>query len=122
DLSGTVSVTGTVNPAALRSFYLEAGEYDPPDPEAEPFWTPVTLPRREPVVAGLLGEWDTTIFSDGLYQLRVRVLLTTGESRFLVVSPLRVLNTTERPEGETVIAVVPTVEATAAPTEAVPPT
>src|SRR5690606_40926538 len=89
DLSGTVSVTGTVNPADLRSFYLEAGEYDPADPEAEPFWTPVTLPRREPVVAGLLGEWDTTIFSDGLYELRVRVLLTTGESRFLVVSRTR---------------------------------
>ncbi len=124
DLSGSIAITGTVNPPDLRSYYLEVAEYDPANPDAEPFWTPVSLPRRDPLVDGTLAEWDTTVFADGLYQLRLRVLLTTGENRYVLVSPLRLLNDAERPEGEAVIAVVPTLQVATPPpaTEVQPPT
>ncbi len=124
DLTGTVQVRGTVNVPGLRNYFLEMGEYDPHTPDAAPsFWTPVSLPRRDPVTEGILGTWDTTIYADGLYQLRLRVLLDSGESLFYNVAPLRVLNETERPAGEaqptsTRIPQVPT----ATPTPVLPPT
>ncbi len=122
DLAGTVQVIGTVNVPGLRNYFLEIADYDPSTPQAEPaFWTPVSLPRRDPVTGGVIGEWDTTIYPDGLYLLRLRVLLESGESQFYTVAPLRLLNEAERPAGEAtpgVVAQIPTVT----PTAAAPPT
>lgn len=116
DLSGTVVVIGTVNVEGLRNYFLEAAPYVR---EGETvFWTPVSLPRREAVTEGALGEWDTTTFPDGLYQLRLRVVLESGESRFYAVTPLRVVNL--RTAGP-IMVVTETPEAVTAPTEAVPP-
>jgi hypothetical protein len=116
DLSGVVTVTGTVDVPGLRSHYLEAAEYNAADPQSPVSWLPVSLPRRDPVIDGVLGQWDTTIYADGLYQLRLRVLLESGESRFVLVAPLRLLNQTQRPAGEAqVVRPVPTLPPTETP-------
>ncbi|MBZ0291976.1 MAG: hypothetical protein K8L99_05340 [Anaerolineae bacterium] len=115
DLSGTVAVTGTVNVTGLRNYFLEAAPYAA---EGETvFWTPVSLPRRDAVTEGVLGEWDTSTFPDGLYQLRLRVVLESGESLFYTVTPLRLVNNTERPT-----SAAPAVIATATPEVQTPPT
>jgi hypothetical protein len=100
DLAGAVPVSGTVNPPDLESYYLEAALYDLQNPDAEPLWLPASLPSRSPVQAGRLATWDTAPFPDGLYQLRLHVRLTTGQSRFFVVRPLRIANNLERVSGE----------------------
>ncbi len=116
DLAGTVTVSGTVNPADFQSYFLEAAPYDLANPDAEVFWIPASLPSSTPVIDGVLATWDTTIYADGLYQLRLQVRLTTGVSEFVTVAPLRIINTGERPAGEVVAPPV------IAPTEPPPPT
>jgi hypothetical protein len=90
DVFGLVEVTGTVNPSNLQSYFLEVANFTE-DP-ATARWTPVTLPSRTPVTNGVIAQWDTTIVPDGTYTLRLRVVLTSGQTEFLMVRPLRVAN------------------------------
>jgi hypothetical protein len=106
DLAGKVNITGTANPPNLVSYFLEAAEYNP-EATGEPFWLPVSLPSTTPVINGVLGTWDTTVYPDGLYQLRLHVRLSAGEDQYFVVAPLRIGNTLERPAGELQPQVVP---------------
>ncbi|MCK6577924.1 MAG: hypothetical protein L6Q98_07445 [Anaerolineae bacterium] len=95
DVAGTFTVFGTVNPpSGLNSYFFEMGSY----PEAS-IWTPVSLPSRTPVTGGALATINTSIVADGIYSLRLRVLLTNGESRSVIVAPLRVANTLNRLDG-----------------------
>ncbi len=93
ELSGTVEVVGTANPADMRSYFLEVAEYgvDPP------IWLPVSLPSSSPVQDGLLSQWDTTLQVEGIYQLRLHVVLESGERLYYVVQPLRITNVAEPP-------------------------
>lgn len=117
DLTGKVNVTGTVNPPDLVNYFLETAEFDE---SVEPFWIPVSLPSNTPVVNGALGVWDTTLYADGLYQLRLHVRTRSSGDMYVVVGPLRIANTLERPTGETRPSIVlPTV---AAPTVTPAPT
>jgi hypothetical protein len=122
DIAGQVPIVGTVNPPDFQSYYLEQAPFDLGDPDAEVFWVPASLPSPNPVVDDVLATWDTTVFPDGLYQLRLRVQLTSGETEFVVVRPLRIANNLERPAGEAVpqIASAPTLAPPVA-TEEVPP-
>jgi hypothetical protein len=77
------------------------------------------------VTDDVIGEWQTTRIGDGIYRLRLHVVLQGGESRFVVVGPIRVGNQLPRPSGEQPVAIAPTVAVavpTAAPTVAIPPT
>ncbi|MBC7814695.1 MAG: hypothetical protein H7175_26295 [Burkholderiales bacterium] len=112
DVSGTVEVRGTVKPPNLQSYFLEAAVYDPANPS--PQWIPVSLPGSVPVTDAVIAQWITTLLPDGVYQLRLHVLTTTGENLFAIVGPLRVANTLERPEGEQPIQLEPQVPATVA--------
>ncbi len=97
DVSGAVDVFGTVNPPDLQSYFLEVSDYtDIPDTAV---WTPVSLPSRTPVTGGVITRWDTTIVPDGVYNLRLHVILTSFEERFDVVGPLRVGNELVRLDG-----------------------
>lgn len=117
DLAGKVSITGTVNPPNLVNYFLEASEFDE---SADPFWIPVSLPNNVPVVNGVLGVWDTTLYADGLYQLRLHVRVRSGDDLYAVVAPLRIANMLERPAGEArPSAALPTI---AAPTVTPAPT
>jgi hypothetical protein len=120
DVTGTVEVVGTVNPADLQSYFLEVGAYDQQSPQ----WIPVTLPKTAPVVNGVIDQWLTSLVSDGVYQLRLHVKLRSGQDVYSVVGPIRVANALERPEGEAVIqplapvqAVEPTAEPALSPVE-----
>ncbi len=121
DVSGTVSVRGTVNLQNLQAYYLEVAPYDESVPDTQARWTPVSLPSKKLVTNDVLAAWQTTRISDGVYRLRLHVVLQGGESRFVVVGPIRVGNRLERPAGEQTVATAPTV---AAPTQpaAPPPT
>lgn len=96
-VAGTVNIIGTVNPPNLQSYFLEAA-----DTQAQPpVWVPISLPATTPVVDGVLARWMTDLLPDGVYQLRLRVVLTSGEGRFVIVAPIRIANQLERPAGET---------------------
>lgn len=97
DLAGQVNIVGTVNPANLNSYYFEAAPY--PDNAR---WMPVSLPSRAPVTDDVLARIDTTSIPDGVYTLRLTVLLSTGETQQLTVEPLRIANTMPGRETEPV--------------------
>ncbi|MDZ4770975.1 MAG: hypothetical protein SGJ24_17760 [Chloroflexota bacterium] len=97
DLAGAFGVVGTVNPAGLNTYFFELGAY----PDAGGVWTPVSLPSRTPVTNATLATIDSRLVADGLYTLRLRVLLTDGSSRTVEVAPLRVANTLIRLDGST---------------------
>ena len=90
ELSGVVEVTGTVNPSNLRGYFLEVAPSN--QNPASATWTPVTLGSGRPVTDGVLGQWDTTTLADGFYTLRLRVVLTSGETEEVLVRPLTVAN------------------------------
>jgi hypothetical protein len=120
DLAGQVTVRGTVNPADLQTYFLEAAAYDP-DNSAEPLWIPVSLPATVPVVNGVIAQWSTSLLPDGVYQLRLHVLLKSGQSVYDTVFPLRIVNQTARPDGAAPGSQIVGPIATAAPTQP-PPT
>lgn len=91
-VAGTVPVLGTINPPDLQSYFVEAAPFNPADAEAEVFWVPVSLPSNQPVTDDVLASWDTTVFADGLYQLRLHVRLQDGERVYRVVRPVRIIN------------------------------
>lgn len=90
DVSGVVEVTGTVNPSNLQSYFLEVANFTENPDTAR--WTPVSLPSRTPVTNGVIARWDTSIVPDGTYTLRLRVVLTSGQTEYVMVRPLRVAN------------------------------
>lgn len=115
-LRGTISIVGTVNPPDLQNYFFEMA-----DASAEPAtatWTPVTLPSRSAVIDGTLAQLNTTIVPDGIYTLRLRVLLQSGETSFLTVGPLRIANLLEGAEGDPVFQ--PQTQPTQAPPEPQP--
>jgi hypothetical protein len=115
DVAGVVDVRGTVNPPDLQNYFLEVSEYG----AETPLWIPVSLPSTQPVVDGVLARWVTTLVPDGIYQLRLHVVLRSGQNVYAVVGPVRVANTLQRPEGEVVPVAppAPVVTEEAAPAE-----
>lgn len=110
-VAGTFEVIGTVNPPGLRAYFLEAAALEPADDEL--FWLPVSTPSTMPVVSGVLAAWDTTLLDDGLYSLRVRAILASGETLTYTVTPLRIANLLTPPTAATPAPL---------PTPALPPT
>jgi len=96
ELRGTVRVQGTVNLPEMRSYFLE---WRPLNDDATSTtddsvsWVPATLPATKPVQAGTIGNWDTTLVSDGLYELRLTVTRDNEAPVYYVVTPLRISNT-----------------------------
>lgn len=91
-VSGDLPIVGTVNVAGLNNYFLEIRELRPSVPGApETPWTPATLPSRVPVLNSVITVLDTTLFPDGLYEIRLAV--TTGTDRqYFRVSPIRIVN------------------------------
>ncbi len=111
-LRGAFEVRGTVAIEGMFGYYLE---YRPLNDDLTPLeegdpagdWLPATIPSNAPVIDDVIGEWDTEVVDDGLYELRLVVLQSTNERIEHVISPLRVEN--EPPPF--VIVDEPTVEA-----------
>ena len=94
-ISGSVELVGTANVPDQVWFFAEAAPHTPGS--AASAWTPVSSPQFAPVVAGRLGIWNTTVLTDGLYQLRLHAVNGDQESFFYVLAPIAVNN-----EGATV--------------------
>jgi len=93
-LRGLFPVRGSANLADMRGYFLEyraLNEDLTSQPDEIP-WTPATVVSQTRVLDDLLGEWDTTLAQDGLYELRLTILPRTGAPVLVVVSPLRVEN------------------------------
>lgn len=116
-ISGQVTLRGTVNPPGLQVYFLEVAPYD----AADPLWLPLTLPNSAPVVEDVLGIWDTNAFPPDRYQLRLHVVLTSGESVYYTLGPIGVgvdveetVSVIERP-GPSVLMATPTLSAPSTP-------
>ena len=90
DVRGVVPIRGTVNPPDLQSYFLEIAPYGV-DPETA-VWTPVSLPGRNPVTDDVIANWNTQSTPDGVYNLRLSVVLTSFETVTDIVGPIRVAN------------------------------
>jgi hypothetical protein len=86
-VQGTLSITGTANPADFffyeLSFRYAGGPEDPWFVIAESF---------TPVDSDTLGEWDTFAITDGDYDLRLLVVLEDSSILEFVVEQVRVRN------------------------------
>jgi hypothetical protein len=93
-LRGNVTVYGSANMANMASWFLEYGEYSLLEDTADiPTWEPATLPSRTAVRDGVLGIWDTTLVPDGVYVLRLNIVMTNNSNTYIEVAALRVENT-----------------------------
>ncbi len=88
-LQGTVLVQGSTDiPGFQSAELLFAYAHDPSDT-----WFLIQT-LEEPVAHGLLAEWDTSLITDGDYQLRLIVILDNGGRVMAQVGSLRVRNYT----------------------------
>ena len=86
-------VAGTANLENMIDFFVE---YRPltfglEETDIEPLWFPLSAPNPQSIIQGILGNWDTTLVTDGLYEIRLTANTATGVEHALV-SPLRVEN------------------------------
>lgn len=88
-LQGRVTITGSSDTIGFASYEL-AFAY-PADSTGTWF---LIAQSNQPVQDGTLGEWDTSLVTDGDYTLRLRVLLDDGSSLEVLVPDLRVRNYT----------------------------
>ena len=76
-LRGEASLRGTVNLAGMTGYFIEYRALDEDlSAPASRLWLPITLPTNIPVVEDVLGTWDTRRVTDGLYELRLNVIVS----------------------------------------------
>jgi hypothetical protein len=101
-LNGLVPITGTAtHPQFVR--YELAFAYSPNPTNT---WFPLQAPVTTQVVNEIIGRWDTTQISDGLYSLRLRVYYSDTAYLEAFVQNVRVENAT--PTADVVAAETPT--------------
>lgn len=87
-------IHGTANVEDMSNFFLEVrmlnDDLTPLDTEV--LWLPITMPSNTPVLEDELGIWNTSLLEDGLYELRLVIILTDGERVEAWVAPLRIEN------------------------------
>jgi hypothetical protein len=115
-IGGVVSVLGSVTVDRLGSYSLTFG------PGANPVqWIEISRGSGESIRAGRLALWDTTRIPDGLYTLRLRVVMGSASAagysyQDVYVASLLVANAPRTPTP------LPTLAPTATPTETPLPT
>lgn len=87
---GSVELRGTANIADQLWFYVEAAPYENMGQDIA--WTPVVSPQIKPVLDGRLGAWNTEVFTDGFYQLRLHAVNGAQESLVYALAPILVNN------------------------------
>lgn len=92
-LRGQVEVRGSANLANMTGYFIEYRELNADlMADEDSLWFPAVLPRAAAVLDDVLGVWDTTQTTDGLYEIRLTVSISGGTPFLYVVSPLRVEN------------------------------
>ena len=84
-LNGTVEITGTANIPNFGFFKYEV------TPRGSQNWATISA-EREPVVNGVLGQWNTTSLSNGDYFLRLVITDNVGVALEPCVIAVRVAN------------------------------
>ncbi len=94
-LFGQVTITGSAgHPTAFASYRLEYNDLT--DPNAP--WLLVQPPVQQQVSDGVLGSWSTNVVPDGVYRLRLRVILQDEQvGGEFVVTGLRIVNSAPTP-------------------------
>lgn len=86
-VQGLAQITGSVEVENFQSYHLEFAFGD----TSGQTWFPI-IQSSSQVIDGLLGEWDTSVLADRIYNLRLTVNRTDAEPIVLVVEGLRVRN------------------------------
>lgn len=117
-LSGLVPITGSATQPQFQRYELAFG-YSPNPTDT---WFSLQAPSTNQVINEVLGTWDTTKISDGLYVLRLRVFYGEGAYLETFVANVRVQNSTPAPAVGTpeVPTAGPTPTETPAPTATTP--
>ncbi len=96
-LSGIVPIEGTANVPEQTGYFIQYRELDTnldPVGGENALWSPATTLVRSAVVEGVLGQWDTSVVPDGLYQLQLVVNSASTQPTRYTVAALRVQNDT----------------------------
>ncbi len=89
-LNGLVPITGSATHPQFGRYELAFG-YSPNPTDT---WFSLQAPSTNQVINEVLGTWDTTKISDGLYVLRLRVFYSEGAYLETFVANVRVQNST----------------------------
>jgi hypothetical protein len=112
-LIGVITISGTASDPNFERYRLDFALQETEE------WFPITEVGQQ-VANGALAQWSTTNVEDGLYKIRLRVILRTGDVRQAIVENLRVQNAEATPL-PTVLVASPA-PATATPTVGPSPT
>lgn len=91
--AGILPISGTATHPQFQ-FYELAFAYSPNPTDT---WFPISPRGTAPVVNEILGRWDTSQISDGVYTLRLRVFYADGAFLEALVNNVRVQNGTPTP-------------------------
>jgi hypothetical protein len=91
--AGILPISGTATHPQFQ-FYELAFAYSPNPTDT---WFPIAPRGTAPVVNEVLGRWDTSQISDGVYTLRLRVFYADGAFLEALVNNVRVQNGTPTP-------------------------
>jgi len=117
-LNGLVPISGTATHPQFQRYEL-AFAYSP-NPTGT--WFPLQAPVTTQVVNEIIGRWDTTQISDGLYSLRLRVYYSDTAYLEAFVQNVRVQNATPTAEVAAAETPTPPVAITLPPLASVTPT
>lgn len=87
-LSGLVPITGSATHPEFRRYELAFG-YAPNPTDT---WFSIQAPAATQIINDVLGTWDTSSLTDGLYTLRLRVYYSDRDFLETVVRNVRVQN------------------------------
>ncbi len=116
-LSGVVDVTGSAEAPGFQHYRLELGAGQAPEQ-----WQQISPMIAAPVAGGLLYTWDTTIYVDGIYSLRVVVQVEGRTVEATTVTEVRNAPPVAEPTRTALPTPTPTttVLPTSSPTEPLP--
>ncbi len=112
-ITGVVPIAGTANHPQFQRYEL-AFAYSPNPTDT---WFEIQPPSPTPVVNDILGRWDTSQISDGMYALRLRVVAGDGSVLEALVLNVQVVNASPTPASSPTEGPAEAATATPPPTE-----
>lgn len=86
-VQGLVQIIGTIDVPGFQ-YYELAFTFKEEDTQT---WFLISQ-GDTPVIQGVLGEWDTTVLTDSIYDLMIRVHLQNGDVTEILIESIRVRN------------------------------
>jgi len=98
---GQVQLIGSADHPTFEFYVIDVS------PEGMEGWQ-FLVDGRSPVINGVLGSWDTSSLSDGVYKLRLRVVRLDGNYSEAFVQQLTVSNSQPLPTNTPMLIITPT--------------